>query len=158
MNVHPRVFAALFLLSALAACTSAQRIKGTASNACLLTKPIWVKPPEDPAVLSSPAYGYYFVNEDRSIWASASWAINKESDFDVSEEWIKVGWFRPAGVELVIAGQRLDGDAPPLQAEASCCYPTRFQASGLYFPAEGCWEITAKAANEELSFVVWIEP
>jgi hypothetical protein len=66
--------------------------------------------------------------------------------------------FRPAGAELTVIGQRLGGEAPPLEFEASCCYPTRFQASGLYFPTEGCWEITAKAADKELSFMVWIEP
>ena len=100
----------------------------------------------------------YFVNEDRSILASRSWAMQKESDFNVAKEWIKVGWFRPAGAKLIISGQRLYGNAPPFEAEVPCCYPTRFQASGLYFPTEGCWKVTAKAADKELSFVVWIEP
>jgi hypothetical protein len=103
-------------------------------------------------------YGYYFLNEDRSIWASAWWEEQEENSLRVSNEGIKVGWFRPAGAELGITGQRLDGEAPPLEAEASCCYPTRFQASGLYFPTEGCWEVTAKAADSKLSFVVWVEP
>jgi hypothetical protein len=156
MNLHPRLLVALFLLLGLAACTRAQHIKATASNVCPLTKPIWVKPPEDSAVLSPPAYSYYFVNEDRSIWASASWATEKEAHLNVSGESIKVGWFRPAGAELVITGQRLDGDAPPLEVETSCCYPTRFQASGLYFPTAGCWKITARAAESELSLIVRI--
>jgi hypothetical protein len=92
------------------------------------------------------------------MWASASWAIAEEYRMNVSPEWIKVVWFRPAGAEFVITGRRLDGEAPPLEAEASCCYPTRFQASGLYFRTEGCWKVTAKAAGKELSFVGWIEP
>jgi len=126
--------------------------------ACPRTEPVWVKPPEDSAVSGPPEDGYYFLNEDRSIWASAWWEEQEEYSLRVSEEGLKVGWFRPAGAELVITGQRLDGEAPPLDAEASCCYPTRFQASGLYFPTEGCWEVTAKAADSKLSFVVWIEP
>lgn len=126
--------------------------------ACPVTEPVWVKPPEDSAVSGPPAYGYYYLNEDRSIWASAWWEEQEENFLRVNEEGIKVGWFRPAGAELVITGQRLDGEAPPLEAEASCCYPTRFQASGLYFPTEGCWEVTAKAADSKLSFVVWVEP
>ena len=126
--------------------------------ACPLTKPVWAVPPEDSAVLDPPAYGYYFLNADRSIWASAWWEEQEEYSLRVSEEGIKVGWFRPAGAELEITGQRLDGEAPPLEAEASCCYPTRFQASGLYFPTEGCWEVTAKAADSRLSFIVWVEP
>jgi hypothetical protein len=95
------------------------------------------------------------VNEDRSIWASAYWG---EYHLRAGEEGNKVGWFRPAGAELEITGQRLDGEAPPLEAHASCCYPTRFQASGLYFPTEGCWEVIAKAQDKELSFVVRVEP
>jgi hypothetical protein len=146
-----------FLLLGLAACTSAQFTKGASANACLLTELLWVKPPEDSAVLDPPAYSHYFVNEGSSIWASASWATEKESR-NVADEWIKVGWFRPKGTELIISGQRLDGNAPPLEAEVPCCYPTRFQTSGLYFPTEGCWKVTAKAADSELSFIVWVEP
>ena len=76
----------------------------------------------------------------------------------MSEEGLKVGWFRPAGAALEITGQRLDAPAPPLEAHIPCCYPTRFQATGLIFPAKGCWEITATAAESELAFVVWVEP
>ena len=158
MSLLNRIFRGLFLLFGLAACTGAQAIKGTSANACLLTEPLRVKPPEDSAVLDLPAYGDYFVNEDRSIWASAAWAADTEMGLNVAEEWIKVGWFRPAGAKLAVTGQRLDGKAPPLEFEAGCCYPTRFQASGVYFPTEGCWKLTAKAAGMELSFVVWVKP
>lgn len=125
---------------------------------CPVTEPVWVKPPEDSAVSGPPAYGYYFLNEDRSIWASAWWEEQEEDYLRVNEEGIKVGWFRPAGADLEITGQRLDGEAPPLEAEAPCCYPTRFQASGLYFHTAGCWEVTARAADRKLTFVVWVEP
>ena len=153
-----RAFTTLFLLLSLVACTGSLAAKGTSAEACLLTESLWVKPPEDSAVLDPPAYGEYFVNEDRSIWASATWATDTERGLNIAEEWIKVGWFRPAGAELVVTGKRLDGKAPPLEFEAACCYPTRFQASGLYFPTAGCWEVTAKAADKKLSFVVRIEP
>ncbi|MDQ2691351.1 MAG: hypothetical protein M3Y68_04905 [Chloroflexota bacterium] len=107
---------------------------------------------------NEPAYGYYYVNDDQSIWASAWWEEGEEYALHVNEDGIKVGWFRPAGATLEISGQRLDDEAPPLEAEANCCYPTRFQASGLYFPTEGCWEIHARANDQELTFVVWVEP
>ncbi|MBN1451904.1 MAG: hypothetical protein JW963_12880, partial [Anaerolineales bacterium] len=71
---------------------------------------------------------------------------------------IKVGWFRPEGATLEITGRRLDGKAPALEAHIPCCYPTRFQATGLVFPAEGCWEVTARAADSVLTFVVKVEP
>lgn len=127
-------------------------------NVCPLTEPLWAKPPEDPAVQGSPGYGSYFVNDDRSIWASASWTRLPDSPLRVSADGIKVGWFRPAGAPLEITGQRTDIQAPPLEAHVPCCYPTRFQATGLYFPTEGCWKVTARAADRELVFVVWVEP
>lgn len=130
----------------------------TSSSACPVTEPVWAKPPDDPAVQGSPEHGYYFVNEDRSIWASAWWTEEEEDHLRVSEEGVKVGWFRPAGATLEITGQRLDTETPSLEAHVPCCYPTRFQATGLSFPTDGCWEITAKAAESVLSFVVSVGP
>jgi hypothetical protein len=114
--------------------------------------------PEDSAVLNPPAYGYYFVNEDSSIWAPAWWWGKEDYPLHAGKNGNKVGWFRPEGAVMEITGQRLDGQAPPLEADVPCCYPTRFQASGLYFPTEGCWEVTAKAADSMLSFVVEVKP
>lgn len=130
----------------------------SAAGACPVTEPAWAKPPEDAAVSGAPAYGYYFVNADRSMWASAWWAEQEEAYLLAGEPGVKVGWFRPAGATLEITGQRLDAVAPPLEAHIPCCYPTRFQATGLTFPAEGCWQVSAQAAESALSFVVWVEP
>jgi hypothetical protein len=129
-----------------------------ASSACPLTEPIWAKPPEDSAVQDPPAFGHYFVNVDRSIWASAWWTGQEAYPLRAGEEGNKLGWFRPAGATLELTGQRLDGQASPLEAHVPCCYPTRFQATGLTFPTGGCWSVTARAAKSELSFVVWVEP
>jgi hypothetical protein len=137
---------------------SQNQADATAASPCPQTEPSWIKPPEDSAVQNAPAFGHYYVNEDQSIWASAWWAGQADAQLRVSEDGIKVGWFRPAGAPLVITGQRIDGQAPPLEAHVPCCYPTRFQASGLSFPAAGCWEVTAQAAASELTFVVWVEP
>ena len=129
---------------------------GCQSFSCLPTDPVWLLAPEDSAVANPPAEGYYFVNDDRSIWASASWAADEGFDYDATEG-IKVGWFRPAGEKLIITGRRLDAFALPLDAHVPCCYPTRFQATGLIFPTPGCWEITATAGDSSLTFVVRIE-
>ena len=158
MALLARALTVLFFVFGLSGCTNEKVPKGASSNACQLTEPLRVKPPEDSAVLDPPAYGDYFVNEDQSLWASASWAMEEEYELNVAKEWIKVGWFRPAAAKLVITGQRLDGDAPPLESEVPCCYPTRFQASGLYFPTEGCWKVSAIAAKSKLSFIVWVKP
>lgn len=130
--------------------------QGAWSFVCPVTEPLWLKPPDDPAVQGSPEPGYYYVNQDRSMWASAWWKGQKEDALRATEEGVKVGWFRPAGADLEITGRRLDSESPPLEAHLPCCYPTRFQASGLVFPMAGCWEVTAKAAHSQLSFVVSI--
>jgi hypothetical protein len=137
---------------------SVVQAQGTLANACPVTEPLWLKPPEDSAVQNPLAYGYYFVNQDRSMMASAWWAGEEELYLRASEDGVKVGWFRPAGALLEIRGRRVDGQAPPLEAHVPCCYPTQFQATGLIFPTGGCWEVTAQAAESELEFVIWVEP
>lgn len=142
--------------------TAASTSVATASPttlACTITAPVLAEPPDDPAVINSPAPGYYFINEDRSIWVSALPPdAGIENAWRAGDKGNKVGWFRPAGVDLEITGRRLDGPAATLVAEVPCCYPTRFQATGLYFPFPGCWEVSAKAGDRTLSFTVWIEP
>ncbi len=124
---------------------------------CPVTESVWYKPPEDSAVNDPPAFGYYYVNKDESIIASAWWTQDKYKDaLRSGENGVKVGWFRPAGEELMITGERLDGNAPPLESHVPCCYPTRFQATGISFPTKGCWRVVARSGGSELEFVVWV--
>ena len=69
-------------------------------------------------------------------------------------------WREPA--PLTIQGHRLDAAAPPLRAEVAASYDDgpvqfQFQPSMLFFPSEGCWEVTGKAGDASLTFVVLIE-
>ena len=131
--------------------------KAVDQQACPITEPAWVKPPEDSAVSGTPEFGHYYANEGRAILASAWWTDQPAYQPRAGEEGIKMGWFRPAGETLEISGARIDAEAPPLVAEVPCCYPTRFQATGLIFPTEGCWQISARAGVETLEFVLWVE-
>lgn len=181
MTVLTRALTLVLFLAGVAACTGAPQAENpaattavtsskppqatgqeqgleTISNVCPRTEPTWAKHPEDSAVGDPPSFGYYFLNEDRSIWASAWWTGQDGSHLRAGDEGVKVGWFRPAGADLEITGHRIDAQAPPLEAHVPCCYPTRFQASGLHFPTEGCWRVTARAADSELAFVVWVAP
>jgi hypothetical protein len=119
-----------------------------ADPACPLTQPTIAEPPDDP--LADPfGNGPWYINPARTIWAGVPagfWRVGGE----------KVIWIRPAGTELVISGQRLDGEAPPLRAEIPCCYETGFQVTGLYFPSEGCWAVTAQAGEDELRFITGV--
>ncbi len=69
---------------------------------------------------------------------------------------MKFPFWRGEGVrgELRITGRRLDGMAGPLTAEIPEGYgETGFQATGLVFASEGCWEVTASAGDATLTFV-----
>lgn len=155
MLLSIRLLALGLFASVLAACATSAI---SASSTCPLTEPSWLKPDEDAAVLNTPEFGHYFVNDDRSIWASAWWTNQEEHYLRAGDEGIKMGWFRPAGAKLEITGHRLDAKNEILEAHAPCCYPTRFQATGISFPSAGCWEVTARAAKSELKFVVRVEP
>lgn len=142
----------VWLLIVLVACLTAQ------STACPVTEPALIEAPPDPAVSGDPGLGYYYVNEDASMWAAAWWYGEEAQWLRATEEGVKVGWYRPAGATLEIMGRRLDGAAPPLHADIPCCYPTRFQATGLVFPTPGCWEVSATAAESALHFIVQVFP
>jgi hypothetical protein len=69
---------------------------------------------------------------------------------------MKYPWLRAAGLtgKLTITGRRLDLVAAPLKADIPSGYlDNGFQATGLIFPTEGCWEITGKVGNTTLTFV-----
>jgi hypothetical protein len=70
---------------------------------------------------------------------------------------MKFGWWRGVSGRLSIQGRRLDAPAPPQRAEDSDGYGDRgFQASGVIFPTEGCWEITGQVAAARLTFVNFV--
>jgi hypothetical protein len=57
-------------------------------------------------------------------------------------------------------GKRLDSLAPPLlsdDASNGWVKPEQtFMVTGINFPTLGCWEITGRYDNDELTFVVWV--
>jgi hypothetical protein len=69
---------------------------------------------------------------------------------------MKFGWLRAQGLRgrLTIHGKRLDASAPPLRAEIPEGYgDTGFQATGVIFPAEGCWQVTGQVGDTALTFI-----
>jgi hypothetical protein len=88
------------------------------------------------------------INADRTIWAG--WDVSRLIS---GEEGNKVLWIRPQGTQLEIVGKRLDSDAEPLKSRIPCCYPTGFQPTRLFFPSPGCWQVTATAGDNKLTFI-----
>ncbi len=71
----------------------------------------------------------------------------------------KFPWWRgeQARGQLTIEGRRLDAPAPPLRAHVPGGYgETGFQATGIYFPSEGCWEVAGRAGAASLTFVTLV--
>ena len=69
----------------------------------------------------------------------------------------KFGWWRGVSGKLRIEGRRLDGPAPPLGSDVPDGYgDTGFQASGIVFPTEGCWEVTGRVGAASLTFVTLV--
>ncbi len=69
----------------------------------------------------------------------------------------KFGWWRIASGGLTISGRRLDAAAPPLRASVPSGYGSSgFQASGVSFPTEGCWEVTGTVGGSSLTFVTFV--
>ena len=89
---------------------------------------------------------------DRGVILADSRSI--ESDGSIG--W-KFGWWRIVPGTLTITGRRLDAPGPPLRGSAPDGYgSTGFQASGVSFPTEGCWEVTGSVGGSELTFVTFV--
>ncbi len=60
--------------------------------------------------------------------------------------------------KLTVTGRRLDAPAPAAQGyyDLEGYGDSGFQSGGVYFPSEGCWEITARVADASLTFVTLV--
>jgi hypothetical protein len=80
------------------------------------------------------------------------WEPSRDGSIDA-----KFGWWRGVEGALRISGRRLDGAAPPLRADVPSGYGDRgFQATGIRFPAAGCWQVTGRVGDAELTFVTLV--
>lgn len=131
--------------------------------------------PQEPAFIPPAPYselgseGYFWYGSN-SLWIALPrngvWSKLPHDSHGYSQ---KIAWFRegydwqeepqPA---LVVTGERLDAKAPPLVAStANGGYADEFGSAtimGADFPSLGCWKITGKYREAELSFVVWLAP
>jgi hypothetical protein len=131
------------------------------SRSCAASPTLRASAPADPnADPVGPANWY--VNADRTLWAGPVPDVGWPSGGTLFSgngvvKGQKTYWVRPHGMQLVIAGHRLDANAPPVEAHIPCCYPTGFQIVALFFPTEGCWEVTARSGDNALQFVTEVK-
>lgn len=94
---------------------------------------------------------------NEALWAGLSPAYN--GTWYAGPQGLKVLWYRSVAGKLTVEGKRLDAAAPSLQADIPEGYGNSgYQASGLIFPAEGCWEVIGRVAGQALRFVVSVHP
>jgi len=71
-------------------------------------------------------------------------------------------WNEEPEPKLLVTGERLDAKAPPLNVStANGVYAEDMGSAmmvGMDIPTLGCWKITGKYKDAELSFVVWVAP
>ena len=134
----------------------------TTRTSCLISQVTRDSAPPDPNADSGGAAQDWYINSDRTIWVSVpagGWpAGGRVFSGGRPVDGRKTYWVRPAGTQLFITGRRLDAQAPALEAHVPCCYPTGFQTVALFFPTDGCWEVTATARDRVLKFVTQVRP
>jgi hypothetical protein len=146
----------LFLVLVLVASGPQTREAASCPASPVITETAPSDPSADPIVQSE-----WYINGDRTLWAGpmpkGGWSSGGQlySGNRVIKGQ-KTYWVRPVGADLAISGRRLDASAPPVEAFIPCCYKSGFQIVGLYFPTEGCWEVSARAGASELRFVTLV--
>jgi hypothetical protein len=121
------------------------------------------KPGKGPPDVSPDAFfGWEASYGNGKLWVGALWeggVIAADSSF-IDEHGavsMKFGWWRKTEGKLRITGHRVDAAAPPARGDAPDGYgPTGFQASGVTFPTEGCWEITGDVGTASLTFTTFV--
>jgi hypothetical protein len=121
------------------------------SQSCPVTVPNGRTPPGERSSLYHHGNGVLWT----SLWPNGDILITQNLLDPDGALGMKFPWWRGIQGQLTIEGRRLDTPAPPLTADVPDGYGhTGFQASGLIFPTDGCWEITGRVDGASLTFVV----
>jgi hypothetical protein len=136
------------------------RVTMADAKRCPVTLPTRFSPP--PGVSADELFGSDDSYGNGRLWVGGLWprgVIVARPDFIDQDGSVgmKFGWWRQVSGYLRITGRRLDAPAPPLRADVPAGYGrTGFQASGVYFPDQGCWEVTGKVGGTALTFVTFV--
>lgn len=160
----------LEMASTLTAFSSPMPLSSEAAAACPVTQPTGPLS-SDQAVkdlnLSNPENTLLTILwPDSTVIFKPGGAGEMAADGSLSMKW---PWYRHnIKGQVAIEGRRLDAYAPPLRSIVGCCYgnstaasdccygDTGFIASALIFSSEGCWEVTGKVNNHQLTFVTLV--
>jgi len=151
-----RPIVAVLVLVITVGCGAAPTASAVA--ACVPTRPTGDTPPGENPAESSLVYSdgrlYTVLWPNGEILASPD-VIEPDGTID-----IKFPWWRAAGVgaagDLQITGHEINTGAT-VTASIPGGYGQRVQPTGILFPTEGCYEITAKSGDALLTFVTKVK-
>lgn len=115
-----------------------------------------------PAEIGPGLFGASSAAGNEGLWVGGLWpngVLAAEPVFVNADGSIgmKFGWWRIESGTLAITGRRIDDTAPAATGDVPDGYGlTGFQASGITFPTEGCWEITGTVGSATLIFVTYV--
>ena len=155
--------------SSLTATVEAEVVARTPPKDCPVTLP--QEPPFIPPApyddLNAEGYFWYGSND---LWVEVPqggvwWGLpDNPEGYTQKIPWWREGyvWDEEPLPPLVVTGERLDGEAPPFKvAHANGSYAADMGSAmmmGVDLPTLGCWKITGRYQDAELSFVVWVAP
>jgi len=159
------------IVGALAGCTGGEYATPTAPTTpavasapttsrafdCPVTRPTVFDPP--PGVAPDALFGAGSSYGNGQLWVGGLGdggliVRRPNSDGSIGN---KFGWWRGTEGSLRITGRRLDAPAAALRADVPSGYGrTGFQASGVSFPTEGCWQVTGQVGTATLTFVTLV--
>jgi hypothetical protein len=132
-------------------------------EACSVNKPYQASLFVPPAPYSPMASdGTFWFGTDRlwtNLQANAIWSRGDKT-FWWREDWSRYKWIpQEDALKLTVTARRLDGIAPLariFKANSSRIGINPVLIGGIEFPTSGCWQVTARYEEDELSFVVWV--
>jgi hypothetical protein len=106
-------------------------------------------------------FGWQRAYGNGSLWVGALWPhgvviITPDNVDPDGRLGMKFGWYRLTSGFLTITGRRLDAPAPPASGRTSGYGLIGFNASGVIFPSEGCWQVTGRVGRVTLTFVTFV--
>ena len=127
-----------------------------ASETCPVTLPNGGHPPSQPAIGSNHGNGRMWT----ALWPfgvviAYPAYVRANGAIGMKFPW----WTRTRGSRIAIVARRLDAGAPAVRLGGRPSYPTRdergtrFWASGIVVPTQGCWKITARVGGASLTVV-----
>jgi hypothetical protein len=115
--------------------------------------------PEHGVAPGQSAVGYWFGDVKLWSWLWPDGVVRPDkadvqADGSIAMKW---PWSRGVVGQLRITGHRVDGNAPPVTSSVTEGYgDIGFQATTIFFPTVGCWEITGSVGSASLTFTVLV--